>query len=307
MIVLCGIPSEPPMRMVRDAADRLGLEVHHLNQRESAITALAIDATGGRPAFRQHGPGGTRDLATASGMLVRLTDWRVLPEYRRAGDAATRDRLRIEAWHGLLGDWLETAPLLVMNRTKPSNSNMSKPYQARLIAGAGFRVPETIVTNQVAVVRAFKRRHRRVIFKSISAHRSIVTELTSEAERHLERIRLLPTQFQELIEGDDVRVHVVARKLFATRIRSETIDYRYAGGAGGGPRYEPMALPDRIAERCLDLSRRLDLPLCGIDLKLMADGGYACFEVNPAPAFSSFEERSGQPIAEAIARALAGI
>ncbi|MCB1993680.1 MAG: hypothetical protein KDG49_19685, partial [Geminicoccaceae bacterium] len=244
MIVLCGIPSEPPMRMVEDAAARLGVETHHLNQRDAATTALSIDATGNGLAFRQHGPDGSRDLAAASGMFVRLTDWRVLPEYRRAGGTAMQDRLRIEAWHGLLGDWLETTPMLVMNRTKPSNSNMSKPYQAQVIAAAGFRVPATIVTNQVAVVRAFKARHRRVIFKSISAHRSIVTELTEEAERHLERIRLLPTQFQELIEGDDVRVHVVGAKLLATRIRSRAIDYRYAGGEQGGAIFEPMTLPE---------------------------------------------------------------
>ena len=307
MILLCGIPSESPMRMVEEAAMRLGLETHRLNQRDALTTALVVDGTGGRLGFRQHGPDGSRDLARASGIFVRLTDWRVLPEYRRAGATAARDRRRIEAWHALLGDWLETAPALVMNRTRPSNSNMSKPYQARLITQAGFRVPETIVTNEVRAVRAFRRRHRRVVFKSISAHRSIVTELTPEAERRLAHIRLLPTQFQELIEGDDVRVHVVEGRLFATRIRSAGIDYRYAEGEGGGARYAPMVLPEAIAARCLELSRRLDLPLAGIDLKLTQDGDWVCFEVNPAPAFSSFEERTGQPIALAIARALGGI
>ncbi|MEZ5864492.1 MAG: hypothetical protein R3D25_10670 [Geminicoccaceae bacterium] len=219
---------------------------------------------------------------------------------------AQRDRQRIEAWHGLLGDWLETTRSLVMNRTKPSNSNMSKPYQAQLIAAAGFRVPATIVTNDVQTVHAFRERHRRVVFKSISAQRSIVTELTTDRLHGLGRIRMLPTQFQELIEGDDVRVHVVGSELFATRIRSEAIDYRYAGDTGGRAHYEPTALPEAVAGRCFALASRLDLPLCGIDLKLTPAGEHVCFEVNPAPAFSSFEERSGQPIALAIARALAG-
>jgi glutathione synthase/RimK-type ligase-like ATP-grasp enzyme len=49
----------------------------------------------------------------------------------------------------------------------------------------------------------------------------------------------------------------------------------------------------------------LDLPLCGIDLKRASDGRYFCFEVNPSPAYSYYQENAGQPIAEALVRFLA--
>ncbi len=61
-------------------------------------------------------------------------------------------------------------------------SNASKPFQAQLIAAAGFVVPDTLVTNDPEVVREFHAEHGRVIFKSTSGIRSIVRELEGEFE-----------------------------------------------------------------------------------------------------------------------------
>ena len=66
----------------------------------------------------------------------------------------------------------------------------------------------------------------------------------------------------------------------------------------------PVNLPPEIVARCVNLSRTLELPLCGIDLKLTPDGDYYCFEVNPSPAYSYYQECSGQDIATAIVKYL---
>ena len=71
-------------------------------------------------------------------------------------------------------------------------------------------------------------------------------------------------------------------------------------------RLTPTELPDELGRRCVRLARALDLPFAGIDLKLAPDGGACCFEVNPSPAFSYYESHTGQPIARAVARYLAG-
>jgi len=305
MILLCGIPSEPPLRMVAEAAERAGVEALVLNQRDSARVQLTLDVAPERVAFRLQAPGFERDLAAASGAYVRLMDFRLLPEYRDGGRHALHDRARIEAWHALLGDWLESAPCQVMNRLRPSNSNISKPYQAQLIARCGLSTPRTLVTNRPERVAAFQRLCGRVIYKSISAHRSIVRELTQQAAQRLDRIRLLPTQFQEYLPGDDVRVHVVGQATFATLIRSDAVDYRYAAEDGDNASYESLELPGDVADQCRALSSALELPLCGIDFK-RTPAGYVCLEVNPAPAFSCYQEQTGQPIAEAIVRELGG-
>jgi glutathione synthase/RimK-type ligase-like ATP-grasp enzyme len=48
----------------------------------------------------------------------------------------------------------------------------------------------------------------------------------------------------------------------------------------------------------------MGLLVAGIDLRHTPDDRWVCFEVNPSPAFVFYEEATGQPIANAIARAL---
>ena len=49
---------------------------------------------------------------------------------------------------------------------------------------------------------------------------------------------------------------------------------------------KPHVLPDAVADRCRAVSRALELPLCGLDLRLEPSGRYVCFEANPMPAFA---------------------
>jgi D-alanine-D-alanine ligase-like ATP-grasp enzyme len=65
-------------------------------------------------------------------------------------------------------------------------------------------------------------------------------------------------------------------------------------------------LPAEIAQRCHAVTETLGLALAGIDLRLGRDGRWWCFEVNTAPGFIWFERHTGQPIAAAVARLLAG-
>jgi glutathione synthase/RimK-type ligase-like ATP-grasp enzyme len=162
------------------------------------------------------------------------------------------------------------------------------------------------VTNDPAVVMQFRQRHGRVVYKSISSVRSIVKVLEDSDVGRLEAIRWCPVQFQQYIEGLDLRVHVVGDELFATEISSDVPDYRYANRQGGTASLRAVKLPFELAERCLRLSHALGLPFSGIDLKVAGDGTPYCLEVNPSPGFSYFERQTGQPIARAVASYLAG-
>ncbi|HZL03445.1 MAG TPA: hypothetical protein VFC48_10010, partial [Cellulomonas sp.] len=119
-------------------------------------------------------------------------------------------------------------------------------------------------------------------------------------------VRLLPTQFQALVPGTDVRVHVVGREVFATEIGSGAVDYRYAGRDGLTAALAATTLPDDVADRCVRLAATLELPLAGIDLRRTPAGDWVCFEVNPMPGYSFYESHTGQPIAAALVRHLAG-
>jgi glutathione synthase/RimK-type ligase-like ATP-grasp enzyme len=219
------------------------------------------------------------------------------------GGLAQRERGRVV--HEALMDWMDTADCLIVSRPSAMHSNASKPFQAQEIAAAGLAVPETLITSDPRVAREFLGRHGRVVFKSTSGIRSIVRRLDEANAARLEQLRHLPTQFQQLIDGTDVRVHVVGDVVFATEITSAALDYRYARRDGLEASLAPCELPDEIAERCIALAARLDLPFAGIDLRRRADGSYVCFEVNPMPGYSYFEAETEQPISAALVKLLA--
>lgn len=197
---------------------------------------------------------------------------------------------------------LEDLSCAVVNRLGGGMSNNSKAYQALLVRQCGLLTPPTLVTNDpVAAHRFYEDCQGEVIYKSLSGIRSIVRRLEPEQLVRLSLLRHGPAQFQSFIPGENVRVHTVGDQLFATRVYSEGVDYRYVRGEGGSVEMEPTILPPAVAESCVRLAHQLDLLLTGIDLKETPDGDYYCFEVNPCPGFLYYEQHTGQPISTALA------
>jgi len=62
-----------------------------------------------------------------------------------------------------------------------------------------------------------------------------------------------------------------------------------------------------VSDKLLALLQRLGLVYGAIDMRRTPDGEYYFFEVNTAGEFLFVEDRTGQPIARAIADWLAGI
>jgi hypothetical protein len=306
MILLAGIPTETPMVFVRRELDELGAPYLMFHQREFESTEIEFEIAGGAVHGRLRIGDREVRLEDIRAVYNRLMDDQSLPETQDEPPGSPR-RLRCRAVHDALTRWCEIAPGRIVNRTAPMGSNGSKPYQAQLIRQQGFLVPETLVTNDPELVLAFRARHGRVIFKSMSAVRSIVQTLEDDNLGRLDLIRWCPTQFQQFVPGTNVRVHVVGDDLFATAARTDATDYRYASRqVGEAADLEAVRLEDALADRCLALARALGLDFAGIDLKITPDHEVYCFEVNPSPAFSYYEEGAGQPIARAVARYLAG-
>lgn len=290
MILFYGRAEDTPLtRCVETTAER-GIDHRFVDQSALRHHDLSVhfgpDGAGGTIVL-----GGERlDLGAVTAVYARPLE---LPSGQDGGHES--------AFHEAFVEWLDVTGALVVNRPSAMHSNTSKPFQAQLIARAGFAVPDTLVTDDPAEVRAFRERHGRVVFKSVSGIRSIVTELDDRATQRLELVRALPTQFQEYVPGADVRVHVVGGSVFPTEIVSEALDYRYARRTGLSADLAAVELPDPVAKRCVELAELLDLPLCGIDLRRRPDGGYVCFEVNPMPAYTYFEDGGGQPIGATLA------
>lgn len=299
LALLLGLAHEPPVAAVTRELQRMGLPHVAVDQRQllagDCRTWLIRQRAGGVIAL-----GGTEvPLEDVAGVYTRLTTWAELPEVVADPSLLAHARRLHEAIDG----WLESTGARVLNRTSANDTNNSKPYQALLIREL-FDIPATLVTNDPQAVEEFRDEFGALIYKSVSGERSIVTVFT---EADVERLHLLtsaPVQFQEHVAGVDVRVHVVGAEVFATQVDSDAADYRY--DASGAVSMQAIELSDAVTAACVALTARMGLELAGIDLRYADDGRVVCFEVNPSPAYTAYEDLTGQPIAAAIARRLCG-
>jgi len=304
VIFLCGIPSEPSLGLV---IERLGqMEAPHVvfHQRRFAEAAIELEIDRGTIGGHLRVNGDRHPLESFTAVYTRLMDYNLLPEIEGlAADAPAR--VFCHNLHRALIQWYEIAPGRVLNRSHETASNYSKPFQAQLIEVAGFKTPETLVTNDADAVRDFRARHGRVIYKSSSSVRSIVKLLDDKDMERIADLRVCPVQFQEYVEGYNLRVHTVGERVFPTRITASAVDYRYAYQEGEREKLDAVEIVDELAERCVVLAGSLGLEFAGIDLRVTPDGDVYCLEVNPSPAFSYYELHTGQPISRAVAEYLA--
>jgi hypothetical protein len=287
---------------VHNALQRRGAPVEFLDQREVLATEVELSVNSDiRGALRI----GDRkiDLGAVTGVYLRTYDWRHLPEIEKAGPGSPAWRHALGVQDALMC-WLELTTAPVINRLTAMAVNNSKPLQACLIRSLGFDIPDTLITTDPSTAQEFWEKHGTVIYKSISSVRSIVSRLTPEHMRRLHDIAWCPTQFQRYIPGHDYRVHVVGDEIFACEIVSEADDYRYATRQGADVDIRSYHLPGDCADRCRELAAAMELPVAGIDLRRTSEGQWYCFEVNPSPAFTYYQEATGQPIDDAIAKLL---
>lgn len=309
-VLVWGVPSEPPVRMVADALRAVGADTVAVTPTAGDVHVdLGLDSAGNLDGALEVG-GRLIPWSELTGAYVRPVEPDLSPVFR--GAAATDPGLRhARRVHEALIAYTEQAARIgrrIANPLSAMGSNMSKPYQAQLIVRHGFAVPETLVTDDAAEALDFVARHGRVVYKSTSGIRSVVTVFDPSADRdRLARLRWCPVQFQEQIDGPDVRVHVVGDEVFPAVVTSAATDYRYAmAQVGIDARLSRYELPAEWADRCVALAADLGLPFAGIDLKLRPDGRVVCFEANPSPGFPWYETEAGLPISAAAARWVAG-
>ena len=189
-----------------------------------------------------------------------------------------------------------------------------KPYQLTIAEQVGFRIPDTIITNDPNQVSAFAE-SRDLIAKAVRSGYIATPEgnqaiFTSEVDpqdlQHLDRLALGPIIFQEKIrKQSDIRVTVIGSEAFAAEILSQEnpsseTDWR----ATDDPdlKHRIHRLPDQIESYCQEIVARLGIQYGAIDLALTPEGSYVFFEVNPNGQWLWLERQLDFPIAERIAR-----
>lgn len=182
-----------------------------------------------------------------------------------------------------------------------------KPYQWTLAHQLGLNLPPTLVTTDVKAARAFidSMRPRRVVFKAFLAaiQEWRETRLVEQEDlNRLDLVRFAPVLFQQYVPGVDLRITMVGSQIFAAEIdvrnTSYEFDMRMVVGEGT---MNAVTLPASVETKLRNLMQRLGLLYGAIDMRRTDDGEYVFLEVNPAGQWLFVEQRTGLPIAKALA------
>ena len=301
MILLWGVPTDPPIAAVERILRRERAPYSFLDQRAFLETEVVLRCNAAI-AGTLRVAGDELELEHVTAVYARPYEFEHINETAGLGPQSPQIRYA-SALHTAMTLWLDLTPALVLNRPQEMALNYSKPYQASIIAQCGVAIPDTLLTTDPAAVQFFRQRHGSIIYKSVSAARSKVSQLTSADEQRLTSVTWCPTQFQQRITGTELRVHVIKDEVFACEIVSGADDYRYSALSGHSLDIRPYDLSPECAERCRALCAKMNFIIAGIDLRF-ENGAWYCFEVNPSPGFMYYQKSTGQPIDEAVARLL---
>lgn len=259
------------------------------------------------------GNGATDLLLTQDGRRIHLQDiksfWWRRPQPMeidpRIADPQARGFAFQECVSALYG-MLECCETLWVNDIHNDTAAEYKALQLKVAGEEGFTIPETLITNSPADLLPFWEKHnRRVIYKAFN-QRALVWRptriLRDEDLAMLPNLRHAPVIFQTLVPGiRDVRVTVIGERVFATEFDIEQLDgVDYRSRMIEIP-CRPHELTPELETKILALMEKLGLEFGGIDFRVTPDGEYVFFEINPDGEFMYLEDRTGQPIAEAMA------
>lgn len=207
-------------------------------------------------------------------------------------------------WNQLDGRWLNS-PFEILRAE-------DKPRQLSEAAAVGFRLPDTLLTNDYEAAKAFVAEAptigkplRKALVEGDAGDAVLFTSRVDPlVEEDRQAVSMAPVIFQrEIAKSCDVRVTVVGKLVFAVAIHSQSreetsVDWRK--GARPDLLHEIIDLPPETKARCVALTERLNLSYGAIDLILDRNGEHWFLEINPNGQWAWIEHRTGAPIAAAI-------
>jgi len=224
-----------------------------------------------------------------------------------------------EEWQGVYRVLMSFFADRTLNR--PSSVFLgNKLLQQREAASCGFRIPESISTNDKNRILAFIDDNCEVVMKSLAGARMIPrremgevvptdvmtmdVDRASVQEADETEFRAGPSFFQSKISKDhELRIVVVDGEMFTFAIPSQDFehtrtDWRYGNDILS---FTPCALPDRVAAGVRTLMASLGLAMGSVDLIVDRSGDYWFLEVNPEGAWGWLDPLVSGRISDSVA------
>jgi hypothetical protein len=283
MIVALGLGVDPTMRYFVDAAAEQGAAVRLIDLAALVEGRWELRLPPDGEAWVDDGQGAT-PLDPHDAYYCRLIDLSAADPTRRAD------------WSALLSgleSWLELAPGTVVNRPGHMHDNGSKPLHEARLARLGLSVAPSVTASARAHLLAFLDGGPAVA-KAICGMRADCRVVTAaDFDDYDERSG--PVHLQRVVDGDDLRAHVIGDEVVCTRVRSDEADYRLDPDAA----FAPCELPAELRERLCAATRACGLAFAGWDLREDGERHWV-FEANPMPGYHYYDRELGGTITTAL-------
>lgn len=218
-------------------------------------------------------------------------------------------KLFMASWESVK-EWIEAQFPVALWVNRPSSNVLSKNIlrQLYLARKLGFKVPETIFTNQLDKLRRFTSSDAIIIKQgnlgvNIEGKRILTSLIDLNTISH-EALRGCPCLFQKYVPKEfELRVHVIGDKVLTCKISSQAsknteIDWRNYD-LDNTP-HEPYVLNDIVRNKCVELVKKLNLAFGIIDVVVTPSGDYVFLECNAQGHWIWIEELTGLPITETL-------
>jgi len=192
----------------------------------------------------------------------------------------------------------------------------NKIYQLQIAQTLDFDIPKSLITNNyVDFCNFYNSNNKNCIIKPIKSgligniedSKVVFTNHLKEITNQ-EQVEQLPNYLQEhLSKKYDVRVIVVGKKCFATKIHSQDTEETKTDWRNGENILEhtKIMLPKKIKRKCIDLLKILKLQFGAIDFILDKKDNFIFLEINPNGQWAWIEKQTGYEISNEIVNLLA--
>lgn len=197
----------------------------------------------------------------------------------------------IEHWDGV-----------VVGQLRRHRYNFSKGYQFIASLSKACHEIDKVKLPYTCYIKGtlsqLKAKNLSLVVKSASSFRSKVAGEEEFQTWDVESLRLLPTLFQQRIDGVDLRVHLFEELFWGLLVKGkDCIDYRYS--PKGSIEYEERDLDQEVKKFCKQVAQTEENRFVGIDF-VVKDGTYYCLEVNPSPGWSTYQHPSREVFAKEV-------
>ena len=213
--------------------------------------------------------------------------------------------MRVDQWRGVFSSLLavfEQHGATVFYPPGVQHYDEWKPLQLEQFAKEGISIPDTVFTTDPDRVRDFVTEHGEVVYKPVAEEAWPNRLSASDLEAApLERLSSAPVQFQEYVDGDDVRVffldgEVVGASRYVTDEWTFKTEKRIEDA-------EPVDLRDEVRRDVERAARVSPIRFGAADLRV-TDERHVLLEVNPGPRFAFHDQYGATDIAGVLADAL---